>query len=85
MKRRILKKQVKNDFNDLLFLYYLIHTQESPATRQEIKNVLDRRWDYVSRISHTEPGNARKYYRKLYQDLTAELDTLTQKYLDEVR
>ena len=37
----------------------------------EILNLQD---DFISRISHTEPGNVKGFYKKLHEDFNAKVD-----------
>ena len=70
--RKNLKKKVKYITDALTSLYFvecLTNKDEEIANR--LNRILSVREDLVSRISHTEPNNAKEYYKKLRADLKA--------------
>lgn len=70
--RKNLKKKVKYITDSLASLYFvecLTNKDEEIANR--LNRILSVREDLVSRISHTEPNNAKEYYKKLRADLKA--------------
>ena len=38
--------------------------------------ILNVKHDYLCRVSHTEPGQARAFYRQLHTSLTAEISAI---------
>ena len=62
--RKDLKKNIQYIANDL-FLASLIE-----AVIESVQNVLA----LIPRISHTQPGNVKGYYKKLYEDLNKEVE-----------
>lgn len=38
-------------------------------------DIMDTRWEMISRISHTEPGNVKGFYKKLHSDFNAQLQS----------
>ena len=45
---------------------------------QEVLNVHN---DYVARISHTEPGSVKMYYKKLKQEFTEKVNDLSERII----
>ncbi len=85
-KRRILKKNI-NCICSELFAECVALTHYKTTVRQaDVDNVMGRillmHDDFISRISHTEPGRAKQYYAKLRSDFNAQIadiaDILTQ-------
>lgn len=83
--RRNLKKDINNIIGDI-FTECLIYKELVPGTDQEaadalIVDLLRIDNDFNARISHTEPGNAKEYYRTLVKDfqnqITEVIDKLT--------
>lgn len=66
--RKQLKKNIKHIcdslFADCLVLQ-LVEQPDSAALEALMLEVIQLRQEYVARISHTQPGNVREYYRKL--------------------
>lgn len=69
--RRLLKKKISYIAGDL-FLASLVEGVNREVVVQAVHNVLA----LVPRISHTEPGNVKGFYRKLNQDLNKEVQTV---------
>jgi hypothetical protein len=83
--RRNLKKDINYIIGDI-FTECLIYKELVPGTDQEaadalIVDLLRINNDFNARISHTEPGNAKEYYRTLVKDfqnqITEVIDKLT--------
>ena len=76
--RRILKKQVKDIFTVLMMecLVKTLHVVEADRDRLDelVAEVLDLKDDFVSRISHTEPGNVKAYYKKFRTDFETKVN-----------
>lgn len=71
-KRRALKKSIDNICGEL-FAEVVAATLYSPDAKVEIANditgaILKLQGDIISRISHTEPGNVKGFYKKLRED-----------------
>ena len=62
--RRKLKKQISYIAGDL-FLASLIESVNREVVIEATHNVLE----LIPRISHTQPGNVKGYYKKLREDL----------------
>ena len=75
--RRELKKNV-NYIAGELFTECLINSMFIPGTDKAkadelMAEVLRMQDEFVSRISHTEPGNVKGFYKKLNEDLNKEI------------
>lgn len=78
--RRRLKKQV-NYIAGELFTECFIHNMYIPGTDKEktdalMAEILIMQDDFISRISHTEPGNVKEFYRKFRKDFNAKVDEI---------
>ena len=69
--RRKLKKQISYIAGDL-FLASLVEGVNREAIVEAIHNVLG----LIPRISHTQPGNVKGYYKKLYEDLDKQIQVV---------
>ncbi len=70
--RKNLKKKVKYITDALASLYFVeCLTNKDEEITNRLNRILSVREDLVSRISHTEPNNAKEYYKKLRADLKA--------------
>ena len=69
--RRDLKKQISYIAGDL-FLASLIEGVNREAVLEATHNVLE----LIPRISHTQPGNVKGYYKMLREDLNKEIQLL---------
>ena len=83
--RRDLKRDISYVIGDI-FTECLIYKELVPGTDQKaaeklIVDLLRIDNEFTTRISHTEPGNAKGYYRTLVKDfkkeITAVIDKLT--------
>ena len=70
--RRQLKKDISYVIGDLftesLVLKELIPGTDKDAADKIIVDLLKIDNEFITRISHTEPGNAKQYYRTLIKD-----------------
>lgn len=71
--RRRLKKQISYIAGDL-FLASLIEGVNREAVLEATHNVLE----LIPRISHTQPGNVKGYYKKLREDLNKEIQLVAE-------
>ena len=69
--RRQLKKQISYIAGDL-FLASLVEGVNREAVVGAIHNILG----LIPRISHTQPGNVKGYYKKLREDLNKEIQVV---------
>ena len=69
--RRQLKKQISYIASDL-FLASLVEGVNREAVLDAMQNVLN----LIPRISHTQPGNVKGYYKKLREDLNKEIQVV---------
>lgn len=78
--RKALKKNVNYIMGEL-FMESLVQSLYVPGTDKkkadqlmgEILKVQD---EFVSRISHTEPGNVKGFYKKFHSDFNAKVDAI---------
>ena len=67
--RRLLKKKISYIAGDL-FMASLVEGVNREVVINAVHNVLA----LVPRISHTEPGNVKGFYKKLREDLNKEVE-----------
>ena len=84
MKRRLLKKQV-NYIAGELFAECVVLTQVVPGIDEKKVDYLMTRSlymqdDFISRISHTQPGNVKGFYKAFKADFQAQVDAI----IDEI-
>lgn len=78
--RRELKKYV-NYVTSELFIECLVNKLYVPNTDKEkadklMAEILNLQNDFINRISHTEPGNAKGYYKKFYSDFNEHINQI---------
>lgn len=76
--RRDLKKNV-NYIADVTVGMCMIEGMNAEGERREaiselISQVINLRSDIISRISHTEPGNVKAFYKKLKSDFNSKIE-----------
>ena len=81
--RRDLKRDISYVIGDI-FTECLIYKELVPGTNQKeaeklIVDLLRIDNEFITRISHTEPGNAKQYYRTLVKDFQKEITTVIDK------
>ena len=81
--RRNLKKNV-NYISDLVAGLCIVEgLNAKDENREELSNLflqaINLRQDIISRISHTEPGSVKLFYKKLRADFNAEVDNVFKK------
>ena len=81
--RRNLKKNVNGIIAELL-THCLVQEALNPQVDMQkldeiIKELFIIREEYISRISHTEPGNAKKYYRNFRDKFSNEISDVMAK------
>ena len=83
-KRRILKKRVNyivgELFAECIVLQYIVPNIDSSKVDALMVNILETQDDFVSRISHTEPGNVKGFYKAFHRDFQAKVDAI----IDEI-
>ena len=70
--RRYLKKKISYIAGDL-FLASLVEG----VNRETIIEAIHRVLALIPRISHTQPGNVKGYYKKLHEDLNKEIQIVS--------
>ena len=78
--RRSLKKTV-NYITELAAGLCLVESANANAEKREAYSevflqIINLRNDIISRISHTEPGNVKGYYKKFRSDFNAKVDEI---------
>lgn len=81
--RRNLKKDISYIIGDI-FTECLIYKELVPGTDQEaadslLVDLLRIDNEFITRISHTEPGNAKKYYSALVKDFQDSISEILNK------
>lgn len=85
--RRSLKKNV-NYISDVTIGMCIVDSMNASAERREViselvSKVINLRADIISRISHTEPGNVKGFYKKLKSDLNSQIEEVFNKLNEE--
>ena len=70
--RRDLKKSIHYIANDLLFAA-IIEGVNREMIFEAVTNVLN----LIPRISHTQPGNVKGYYKKIYEELDKQIQIVS--------
>ena len=70
--RRDLKKSIHYIANDLLFAA-IIEGVNREVIFEAVTNVLN----LIPRISHTQPGNVKGYYKKIYEELDKQMQIVS--------
>lgn len=81
--RRNLKKQV-NYIAGELFTECMINSLFVPGTDkakadQLMADVLEMQQELISRLSHTQPGQVKQFYKKYHEDLNASIKAIVDK------
>lgn len=80
--RRQLKKSIKNIcgelFTDCVALS-MCQQADKETLEKLMVEVLELNDEYVSRISHTEPGAVREFYRKLKAEFTEKVNEISER------
>ncbi|HIZ04873.1 MAG TPA: hypothetical protein H9818_03325 [Candidatus Phocaeicola gallistercoris] len=85
--RRILKKNV-NHITDLLCGLYILESSKTENKDKQIKlntileETLNLHQDLISRISHTETGNVKNFYKKFSDDFKSGTENILNKLGD---
>ena len=82
--RKQLKKSIRKitgePFADCVALS-LCQQADRDKLEQLMQEVLNVHNDYVARISHTEPGSVKMYYKKLKQEFTEKVNDLSERII----
>ena len=74
------RKELKKNINYIageLFTECLVNSLYVPGTdKQKADELLKMQDEFISRISHTEPGNVKGFYKKLRADFNAKVDEI---------
>ena len=83
------RKELKKNINYIageLFTECLVNSLYVPGTDKQkadelMAEILKMQDEFISRISHTEPGNVKGFYKKLRADFNAKVDEIIGTYL----
>lgn len=78
------RKELKKNINYIageLFTECLVHSLYVPGTDKKkadelMGEILKMQDEFISRISHTEPGNVKGFYKKFMTDFNAKVDEI---------
>lgn len=82
--RKQLKKSIKHITCELLtdcMTLRLCEGSDKEELEEIMTEVIRLHGDYVSRLSHTEPGSVREFYRKLKAEFTEKVNNLGERIL----
>jgi hypothetical protein len=77
-KRKVLKKRINYIVGEL-FAECLINGKncaDQANVNDVLADILNTQNEFISRISHTQPGNVKGYYKKLREDLNKEIQVV---------
>ena len=77
-KRKVLKKRINYIVGEL-FAECLINGKncaDQAKVHDVLADILNTQNEFISRISHTQPGNVKGFYKKLIQDFNAKANEL---------
>ena len=80
--RRTLKKTVNYIVSEMCVeALVLKHIKNVPDDQcdEVLTDILNLQNEFVTRTSHTEPGNVKGYYRQFYKDFNAGVDAISAK------
>ena len=84
MKRRILKKQVNyiagELFAECVVLSKVVPGVDSQKVDELMARILYMQDEFISRISHTQPGNVKGFYKAFRADFQTQVDAM----IDEI-
>lgn len=80
-KRRMLKKELTNRVLSIGYCYLAINDLNKAKQSQEdvtktLFQLSEIHKDFISRVNHVAPGNARKYFQHLTADFKKALETI---------
>ncbi|WP_321480759.1 hypothetical protein [uncultured Bacteroides sp.] len=78
------RKELKKNINYIigeLFCECVVNAKYIPGTDKAkadllMQEILKTQDEFISRISHTEPGNVKGFYKKLYQDFDSKVNEI---------
>lgn len=77
--RRTLKKEISRRILNIGYCYLAINDcnaekRSGEAVATTIAKLSQIHHEFISRVNHTDPGNAKKYYQRLKKDFKAALE-----------
>lgn len=80
-KRRILKKNINYICSELFAECVALMSYKLDINQADVDNIMKRillmQDEFISRISHTEPGNTKKFYAQLHKDFNAQVEDIS--------
>lgn len=78
--RKALKKGINyivgELFTECVYISLTLPEADKAKADKVMTDILDMQDDFVSRISHTEPGNVKGFYKKLREDFNARVSSI---------
>ena len=78
--RKTLKKGINyivgELFTECVYISLTLPEADKAKADKVMTDILDMQDDFVSRISHTEPGNVKGFYKKLREDFNARVSSI---------
>lgn len=65
-------------FTECVLISLNLPEEGKQKTDEIMTNILNMQNEFISRISHTEPGNVKGFYKKLHEDFSAQVDQIIQ-------
>ncbi len=82
--RRKLKKNVQGVFDSLVSEFLYVAANTTKADNESLKALIDKilkaNNEYITRISHTEPGNVKGFYKKLHTDIKKDVNDIVDEF-----
>ncbi len=80
--RRKLKKNVQGVYDCLITEFLYLAANHSAQTdnntlRALVERIMKDNNEFISRISHTEPGNVKGFYKKFHSDIKVSIDEIS--------
>ncbi len=72
--RKDLKKGISYICGELIAECIVNSKKDAKAADEVMIKILNAQDDFINRISHTEPGNVKDFYKKLRSDFDAKID-----------
>lgn len=65
-------------FTECVLISLNLPEEGKQKTDEIMTNILNMQNEFISRISHTEPGNVKGFYKKLHEDFSVQVDQIIQ-------
>lgn len=78
--RKTLKKNINGICSELFYECVALLHYNIDVNKEDVDNIMTRillmQDEFISRISHTEPGNVKNFYKKLKEDFSAQVSDI---------